>query len=335
MLGGIDTRQGSWRIIEQRHSPAITSRRRRSGVRSVARVISPRPALSPEPVVGDRVVTPSSPAQPRPFLKWAGGKTRLLRHLLQYVPETIQDYYEPFVGGGAMFFAIHDRVANRSHLSDLNDELVNAWIVVRDSPYELLEAIAKLRTQDSKEFYYLMRSGPSSEDPVDRAARFVYLNQTAWNGLWRVNRKGEFNVPWGARPFRSMTAKQLLGLRVALSGADVVVRDFRDAMSTAKAGDFVYLDPPYLPLSDTSKFFFYTERRFRAPDLGALAEACAALTDRGVAWVLSNRDTPLVRQLFTSADIVPLTARRSVAAQNRRDVEATASPEVIVIGRAP
>lgn len=302
-------------------------------MRSVASVTSPRPGRAPELALGDGVVELSVAARPGPFLKWAGGKRRLLRHLLPYVPARIENYYEPFVGGGAMFFAIHDRVANRSRLSDLNEELVNTWVVVRDSPYELLEKLAELRTKDSKEFYYSMRAGPSSPDLIDRAAWFVYLNQTAWNGLWRVNRRGEFNVPWGARPFRGMTAKQLLGLRVALSGADVAIEDFRDALVTAKAGDFVYLDPPYLPLSDTSKFFFYTERRFRAPDLCALAEACEDLTARGIAWVLSNRDTPLVRELFASADIVPLTTRRSVAAQNRRDVEAVASPEVIVIGR--
>lgn len=304
-------------------------------VRSVASVASPSATRTHAhvPVPGDQLVDLSVAARPRPFLKWAGGKTRLLRRLLPYVPETIGDYYEPFVGGGAVFFAIHDRVANRSRLSDLNAELVNTWRVVRDSPFELLEAIATLRTADSREFYYEMRSGPSSDDPIDRAAWFVYLNQTAWNGLWRVNRRGEFNVPWGARSFRGMTAKQLLGLRVALSGTDLAVEDFREAMTTAKAGDFVYLDPPYLPLSDTSKFYFYTERRFRAPDLTALAGACADLTARGVAWVMSNRDTPLVRELFASAEIVSLTARRSVAAQNRRDVEAIASPEVIVVGR--
>ena len=117
-----------------------------------------------------------------------------------------------------------------------------------------------------------------------------------------------------------------------MSRADVTVDDFREALARVAPGDFVYLDPPYLPLSDTSKFFFYTERRFRAPDLRALADVCRDLTDRGVAWVLSNRDTPLVREFFAFAEIVPLTARRSVAAQNRRDVEAIASPEVMVIG---
>lgn len=274
----------------------------------------------------------SSAALPRPFIKWAGGKTRLLNRLLPYVPASIKNYHEPFLGGGAMFFAIQDRVEGRSYLSDLNDELVNAWIVVRDAPYELLERLAEMKANDSQDFFYQIRQGPTSANPLDRAARFVYLNQTAWNGLWRVNRHGEFNVPWGARPFRGMTAKQLLGLRGALSRADIAGDDFREAFARVAPGDFVYLDPPYLPLSDTSKFFFYTERRFRAPDLRTLAELCRDLTDRGVAWVLSNRDTPLVRELFDFGEVVPLTARRSVAAQNRRDIEASASPEVIVIG---
>lgn len=231
-----------------------------------------------------------------------------------------------------MFFAVQDRVEQQSYLSDLNGELINAWVVVRDCPHELLEELAELKRHDSEEFYYQLRSAAWSSDPIARAAKFVYLNQTAWNGLWRVNRKGEFNVPWGARPFRGMTARQLLGLRGALSRAEIASADFRDALSSAQAGDFVYLDPPYLPLSDTSKFYFYTEQRFRAPDLQSLAAACRDLTRRGVNWALSNRDTLLVRELFSWTEVVSLTARRSVAAQNRRDVEAVASPEVIVVG---
>lgn len=281
---------------------------------------------------GETVASLATAERPRPFLKWAGGKTRLLARLLPFVPDRIASYYEPFLGGGAMFFAVQDRVEQRSYLSDLNGELINAWVVVRDCPHELLEALAELKAHDSEEFYYELRSASWSSDPIARAAKFVYLNQTAWNGLWRVNRKGEFNVPWGARPFRGMTARQLLGLRGALSRADIAPADFRDALSSAQAGDFVYLDPPYLPLSDTSKFYFYTEQRFRAPDLHSLAAACRDLTRRGVSWALSNRDTLLVRELFSWTEVVPLTARRSVAAQNQRDVEAVASPEVIVVG---
>jgi DNA adenine methylase len=117
-----------------------------------------------------------------------------------------------------------------------------------------------------------------------------------------------------------------------LRDAQIEFLDFRDALERPRASDFVYLDPPYLPLSETSKFFLYTEKRFRAPDLRELASCCEDLTSRGVAWVLSNRDTPLVRELFGHARIIATTAKRSVAAQNRRDVEATESPEVIVVG---
>jgi DNA adenine methylase len=268
----------------------------------------------------------------RPFLKWAGGKTRLLSRLLPYVPESFNNYFEPFLGGGAMFFAVRERATGSCHLADLNSELVNAWRVVRENPAGLLAALARYRTDDSEDFYYSVRSEAPIE-PVRRAAWFLYLNQTSWNGLWRVNRSGEFNVPWGARRFRGLTQHQVQSLHSVLRRATVEEADFRDVLTKADQGDFVYLDPPYLPVSDTSKFYFYTERRFRAPDLRELAEECAALSRRNVRWVLSNRDTPLVRELFAESTIVPLTARRSVAAQNKRDVEPADSPEVIVIGK--
>lgn len=267
----------------------------------------------------------------KPFIKWAGGKTRLLSRLLPFVPDRIGGYYEPFLGGGAMFFAVRDRLSASAHLTDLNEDLINAWLAVKDDLDALEVALRRYKRRDSEEFFYSVRPLQPS-DPVERAARFLYLNQTAWNGLWRVNRWGEFNVPWGRREFRGFDRSSLEALRDALVVADIGVVDFREVLMRPQRGDFVYLDPPYLPLSDTSKFFLYTERRFRAPDLGELAELCRGLTKRGVSWVLSNRDTPLVRELFADAEVIGLTARRSVAAQNRRDVEAVDSPEVIVVG---
>jgi DNA adenine methylase len=270
-------------------------------------------------------------APKRPFLKWAGGKTRLLPKLLPYVPASICDYHEPFLGGGAMFFAVYERVAGMSHLADLNEELINTWLVVRDHAPQLRRMLDNYKERDSKEFFYSQRPR-QPQDHIDRASRFLYLNQTSWNGLWRVNRWGEYNVPWGQRPFRGFTTSQLTGYRSLLRAAKIDVLDFREALERPKAGDFVYLDPPYLPLSETSKFFLYTEKRFRAPDLCQLAQCCEELSSRGVRWILSNRDTPLVRELFDHAQIVGLTAKRSVAAQNRRDVEDPDSPEVVVIG---
>jgi DNA adenine methylase len=268
----------------------------------------------------------------RPFLRWAGGKTRLLRHLRPYFPAELGCYYEPFLGGGAVFFELRSRSLGPSVLADLNPELINCWQKVRDCPHDLHAALDRYAGMDTEEAYYAVRDEQEPTEPTERAARFLYLNQTAWNGLWRVNKWGRFNVPWGARPFRGMREQELLGLSRMLEPVDIRMADFRDVLEDPQAGDFVYLDPPYLPLSDTSKFYLYTERRFRQPDLLELGELCEGLTDRGVSWVLSNRDTPLVREIFAHATFVSLTTRRSVAAQNRRDVELPDSPELIVIG---
>lgn len=267
----------------------------------------------------------------KPFIKWAGGKGRLLKHLLPLTPSHIDDFYEPFLGGGAMFYALQGRVAGTSHLSDLNEELVNAWLAVRDHADELEEAL-KVHMEADDEVYYFEQRPLRPEGVVARAARFLYLNQTSWNGLWRVNKHGVFNVPWGQRAFRGLERDRMDRLATILDGVDISLADFRDVLPMAKAGDFVYLDPPYLPLSDTSKFHLYTEKRFRAPDLGELADLCDDLNERGVNWMMSNRDTVQVRDLFAHGTIVPLTIKRSVAAQNRRDVEPTYAAEAIVLG---
>lgn len=239
-----------------------------------------------------------------------------------------------------MFFAVQDRIQGRAHLTDLNEELVNAWIAVRSHQDELRPLLAWYKDRDSKEFYYEVRS-EIPEGLLAQAARFIYLNQTSWNGLWRTNSKtGAMNVPWGDRPFRGLTEATLQGLQNTLSIADVYFGDFRDACQRAKPGDFVYLDPPYLPVwsnSDekepTSKFNKYTSKVFELPDLKDLAAICSDFTDRGVHWVMSNRDNDGVRDLFPDADIVGFTTHRSVAAQSKRAVEATRSPEAIIIGR--
>lgn len=285
-------------------------------------------AVTPPSVGG----TSSEPLR-RPFIKWAGGKTRLLRHLLPHVPAKFRNFHEPFLGGGAMFFAVRGRATGSAYLSDLSGELVNAWQVVAELGDELAAHLKEYLERDSEEFYYSLRLR-TLDDRIDRACRFLYLNQTSWNGLWRVNKWGEFNVPWGQRPFRGFSPDDLDEIANALHGAYIALEDFRTSLGRVRSGDFVYLDPPYLPLSDTSKFFLYTEKRFREPDLRELASCCSKLTEVGATWLLSNRDTPLVRELFAEAQIIGITTRRSVAAQNRRDVEAAASPEVIILGGA-
>jgi DNA adenine methylase len=256
----------------------------------------------------------------------------LLGAILPFVPKVIGRYHEPFLGGGAMFFAVRLRISGSCYLADLNSELINTWRVVRDNPMELHAALNVYRGFDTEVDYYTVREGDPPEGDLERAARFLYLNQTAWNSLWRVNRWGRFNVPWGARPFRGFEPDELRRVAAVLQRVNIEEADFHTSLDRACAGDFVYIDPPYLPISDTSKFSGYTKRRFRAADLAELAERCRSLSDRGVYWIVSNRDNTMVRDLFAHAQIVKLTTRRSVAAQNRRDVQPANSPEAIIIG---
>ncbi|WP_162263883.1 DNA adenine methylase [Terrabacter sp. Soil811] len=275
---------------------------------------------------------PPSSRQPlRPFLKWAGGKGRLLARILPYVPDRIENYHEPFLGGGAMFFALRDRIGGTAHLHDLNHKLITAWQMVQQDPVAVRQAMKYFSANDSKEFYLSQRQA-SPATLAAQAAWFIYVNQTSWNGLWRVNRQGQFNVPWGDRPFRGIDEETLHRVSDALIGATITTDDFRLTLDKPQPGDFVYLDPPYIRISLTSKFDFYHEKRFRTSDLEELAALCHNLTHRGVHWVMSNRDTQQVRDLFPANEIVRFTARRSLAAQNRRDVEATESPEALVLG---
>lgn len=281
------------------------------------------------------------PRATKPFVRWAGGKTRLLPKILPHIPDRFENYFEPFLGGGAMFFAVQDRIEGRAQLADLNHHLVAAWVAMRDHQDELKPLLEWHRERDGKEFYYDVRaSNPQSLIP--RAARFLYLNGVSWNHLWRENSKtGAMNAPWGDREFKSFDDDTLKGIESSLQTVDVRAADFREVLADAREGDFVYLDPPYLPVftkSDvekepTSKFNKYTAKVFGESDLRDLAALCDDLSDRGVKWIMSNRDTPGVRELFPNADIIGFTTRRSVAAQSRREVEAGQSPEAIIIGR--
>jgi len=276
----------------------------------------------------------------KPFIRWAGGKTKLLPRILPYIPSEIQDYYEPFLGGGAVFLACAHRITGRAHLSDLNEHLVSAWVAMKDYQDSLRPLLEWYMAHDSKELYYQVRTARPINF-IDKAARFLYLNGVSWNHLWRENSKtGAMNVPWGDRKFKLPDASMMSKIQKILKVADIDAADFRDVIGHAKSGDFVYLDPPYLPVftrpdlerEPTAKFNKYTAKTFELPDLAELASMCRDLTRRGVRWVMSNRDTENVREMFGNAKIIQFTARRSLAAQSRREVEAHQSPETIIIG---
>lgn len=278
----------------------------------------------------------------KPFVRWVGGKTRLLPRILPQVPATIRDYYEPFLGGGAVFLACKSRISGQSNLADLNDHLISAWVALRDKPMELKPLLDWYLANDSKELYYEVRASiPSSN--LEKAARFLYLNGVCWNHLWRENSKtGAMNTPWGDRKFKGFSEADLSEIALVLRGVNILHCDFRELVADAQEGDFVYLDPPYLPIfskpttekEPTAKFNKYTAKTFELPDLIELAQVCFDLSERGVNWIMSNRDTEGVRDLFPKNEIISFTTHRALAAQSRREVESHKSPEAIIIGRA-
>lgn len=276
----------------------------------------------------------------KPFIRWVGGKSRLLSRIFPHIPANIHNYYEPFLGGGAVFLACKHRISGQANLADLNDHLISAWIAIRDEPSKLRPLLDRFLENDSKDFYYKVRA-ENPKDAVEKAARFLYLNGVSWNHLWRENSKtGAMNVPWGDRKFKGFSFSDLSEISAILQGVTITKSDFRDVLASAKAGDFVYLDPPYLPIfsrpelekEPTAKFNKYTAKTFELPDLVELAELCSAMNRRGVNWIMSNRDTPIVRELFSRYEIVSFTTHRALAAQSRREVEAHRSPEAIIVG---
>ncbi|MEJ1972133.1 MAG: DNA adenine methylase [Lacunisphaera sp.] len=208
----------------------------------------------------------------KPFIRWVGGKSRLLPRILPHVPESIKNYYEPFLGGGAVFLACANRVSGCSHLTDLNEHLIAAWIAMRDHQTELRPLLNWYGANDSKTFYYQVRQ-TSPTSLVEKAARFLYLNGVSWNHLWRENsRTGAMNVPWGDRRFKEITPETMTRIKSILKSAEIRKADFREVLRSASAGDFVYLDPPYLPIftnpddekEPTAKFNKYTAKNLRA-----------------------------------------------------------------------
>jgi len=250
---------------------------------------------------------------PRPFLKWAGGKGRLLPVLLAYVPARFGTYFEPFLGGGALFFALWrlGRI-QRAVLSDINRELMDTYLAIQQ---DVERVIRELDTYPySRAFYYQLRAkNPWSLSLPERAARMIYLNKTGYNGLYRVNKQGRFNVPFGR--YKHPNYKDFENLRAvarALQKAKLYCRSFEFVAEEAQAGDFVYLDPPYDPVSETARFTQYHAGGFTREDHVRLAEVFRTLTRRGVWVMLSNSDTPFIRELYGEFQIVEIQTTRPI-----------------------
>ena len=248
-----------------------------------------------------------------PILKWAGGKGQLLGPILARLPVRIERYHEPFVGGAAVFFALaEERRFKSAVLADRNAGLIELYGVVRDHVDALIARLGVHRYEEA--YYYEVRAqAPEALDPVQRAARLLFLNRTGFNGLYRVNSKGLFNVPFGR--YTNPRICDEPGLRrasAALTNVALRVADFEDVVAEAGPADAVYFDPPYYPLSPSSSFTAYDPYPFREPEQERLARVHRALGERGVFSLLSNSDTPFTRALYDGLDVETVEATRKI-----------------------
>lgn len=256
---------------------------------------------------------PHDPSTLKPFLKWAGGKRQLLPELLARTPETFGAYHEPFVGGGALFFEL--RALGRLGavtLSDTNERLVRTWTAVRDR----VEDVIVLLREGKNELPYFMAMRArdiDAEDDAAVAAWFIYLNKTAFNGLYRVNTKGKYNVPFGRYTNPNICDEGTLrAASQALQGVTIARRDFTEVLETAVPGDFVYFDPPYVPLSVSSSFTSYTRDGFSLGEQTLLRDVALTLKQRGVHVLLSNSSAPQVYELYQAFEVSEVQATRAI-----------------------
>jgi DNA adenine methylase len=274
---------------------------------------------------------------PRPFLKWAGGKTQLLGQFesLYPQPSLVKRYLEPFVGSAAVFFQIRNLCQPREVvLADSNAELINSYRAIQQEVEKVIRLLAKHRKSHSEEHYYRMRAHrPSELSSSELAARTIYLNKTCFNGLYRVNSRGGFNVPIGRYEDPPiLDARNLRAASAALRGVELLQGHFRDTLQYARNGDFIYFDPPYQPLSTTAFFTAYTRNPFGPSDQEELAEVFRLLTERGCRVMLSNSDTPLIRRLYRGFDLRTVDARRSI---NSKADRRGAIKEIVVLNYEP
>ncbi|HET6373216.1 MAG TPA: DNA adenine methylase [Candidatus Polarisedimenticolia bacterium] len=279
----------------------------------------------------------SDSTQPSPFVKWAGGKGQLLPQLEPLYPRgsLLTRYLEPFVGSGAVFFDIRRRFRlGQAILADGNEDLINLYRAVKDDVETVIKLLGRHKTSHGPDHYYKVRAqDPRRLTAASRAARMLYLNKTCFNGLYRVNSKGEFNVPMGRYvdpPI--LDAENLRAAAAVLDAVDLRLAHFTQTPGYAARGDFVYFDPPYHPVTSTSYFTSYTQGAFTASDQEALADVYTQLSSRGCRVMLSNSDCSFIRGLYRRFDVRTVRARRSI--NSRADRRGLVS-EVVVLNYTP
>jgi DNA adenine methylase len=275
----------------------------------------------------------------QPFLKWAGGKRQLLPQIKEYVPSNFNTYYEPFLGAGAVLFSLAPKNAV---INDTNKELINLYKVIK-SKRKLKLLIESLKTHDiTEEYYYKVREMDRLEDyeiksDVEKASRFIFLNKTCYNGLYRVNSKGYFNVPYGKYKnpqFINENIERVLrdaNKYLKENNVQILNKDFEKAVKKAKEGDFVYFDPPYDPISKTASFTNYTKKSFGIEEQRRLSKLFIELFEKGCYVLLSNSKTPLIEDLYDypGVEIKPIEVKRSI---NSNGSGRGKIKEVLIIG---
>ena len=258
-----------------------------------------------------------------PFVKWAGGKRQLLESLSLRMPEEYKDYYEPFVGGGALLF--HQK-PTWAFINDINRELIHTYTEIRDHMDPLAVLLSSMdQVTCTKEFYYEMRERyndklKSKDYDTEMAALFIYLNKHCFNGLYRVNQKGQFNVPWNQKEqVRSVDVENIKNVSYYLKSVTITCQDFEKSLETAKRGDFIYFDSPYAPLNPTS-FDSYTKEGFAEEEHRRLSKVFRELSDRGCYCMLTNHNTELIRELYHDFLREEVDVRRAINSDPKKRV---------------
>ncbi|VTX86358.1 DNA adenine methylase [Gemella haemolysans] len=244
----------------------------------------------------------------QPFTKWTGGKRKLLPKLKELLPVDYNNYYEPFVGGGALFFELAPKNAI---INDFNNELINCYIQIKNNPNKLIESLRKHKEKNSKEYYLEIRGLDrldcfSNLSGIERAARIMYMLRVNFNGLYRVNSKNQFNVPYGNYSNPKIVDEELINsISDYLNSNEIKIMsgDFEDSLDTVKSGDFVYFDPPYIPLNETSSFTSYTHEGFSYEDQVRLRDTVRKLTEKGVKVMVSNSSSELTIDLYREFNV--------------------------------
>ncbi|MFC3928563.1 DNA adenine methylase [Streptococcus caprae] len=256
----------------------------------------------------------------QPFTKWTGGKRQLLPVIKSLMPDDYNNYFEPFIGGGAVFF---DLIPKKATINDFNSELINCYHQIKDNPEKLIELLTEHQKNNSKEYYLELRSADRDDrindmTNTERAARIMYMLRVDFNGLYRVNSKNQFNVPYGRyKNPKIVDSELILSISSYLNNNDICILngDFEEAIKNVQAGDFVYFDPPYIPLSETSAFTSYTHEGFSYEEQVRLRNVFKRLDKKGAYVMLSNSSSPLVEELYEGFNIHKVNAIRTNGAR--------------------